>query len=92
MFGPFFKMGMDMTMLALEAQQVIALRLTRLALGGPAVAARETRRMVSEKAVAAVETGLHLAAGGSAHKVVRNYRRKVQANRDRLSANVTGRR
>ncbi|MBX3525724.1 MAG: hypothetical protein KF904_05915 [Rhodoblastus sp.] len=92
MYGPFFKFGMDMTMLALEAQEVIALRMARLALGGPAVAARETRRMVSEKAVAAVETGLHLATGGSPQKVVRNYRRKVQANRDRLSANLTGHR
>lgn len=92
MYGSFFRMGMDMTMLALEAQQVIALRMTRLALGGPDVAARETRRMVSEKAVAAVETGFHLATGGSPQKVVRHYRRKVQANRDRLSANVTGRR
>lgn len=92
MYGSFFKMGMDMTMLALEAQQVIALRMTRLALGSPAVAARETRRMVSEKAMAAVETGFHLATGGSPHKVVRQYRRKVQANRDRLAANVTGHR
>lgn len=91
-YGSLFKLSMDMTMLALEAQQVIALRMARLALGGPAVAARETRRMVSEKAVAAVETGLHLAVGGSPDKVVRHYRRKVQANRDRLSANVTGRR
>ena len=92
MFGSFLRLTMDMALLSLEAQQVIALRMTRLALGGPAVAARETRRMVSEKAVAAVETGLHLAVGGSPDKVVRNYRRKVQANRDRLSANVTGRR
>ena len=92
MYGSFIKMGMDWTMLALEAQQVIALRMTRLALGSPAAAARETRRMVSEKAVAAVETGLHLATGGSPDKVVRHYRRKVQANRDRLSANVTGKR
>ena len=88
MFHFFF----ETAMLAADSQQVIALRMTRLALGGPDVAARETRRMVSEKAVAAVETGLHLATGGSAHKVVRNYRRKVQANRDRLTANVTGRR
>jgi len=91
-YGSFMKLGMDITMLALEAQQVIALRMTRLAFGGPDVAVRETRRMVSEKAVAAVETGLHLATGGGPHKVVRNYRSKVQANRDRLSANVTGRR
>ena len=89
-YGSFLKLSMDMTMLALEAQQVIALRMARLALGGPAVAARETRRMVSEKAFAAVETGIHLATGGSPHKVVRQYRRKVQANRDRLAANVTG--
>ncbi len=90
MYSSFLRFSMDMSMLALEAQQVIALRLTRLALGGPAVAARETRRMVSEKAVAAVETGMHLATGGAPDKVVRHYRRKVRANRDRLSANVTG--
>ncbi len=90
MFGSFLRLTMDMTLLSLEAQQVIALRMTRLALGGPAVAARETRRMVSEKAVAAVETGLHLAIGGGPDRVVHNYRRKVQANRARLAANVTG--
>ena len=52
MYGPFFKFGMDMTMLALEAQEVIALRMARLALGGPAVAARETRRAAGKKNVA----------------------------------------
>ncbi len=90
MFNSYLRLAFDMTMLTLEAQQVIALRMMRLAVGGPTVAARETRRMVSEKAMAAVETGVHLATGGSPHKVVRNYRSKVQANRARLSANVTG--
>ena len=89
MYG-LMKLSMDMTMLALESQQVIALRMARLAFASPAVAARETRRMVSEKAEAAMETSLHLAAGGTPQKVVRAYRRKVEANRARLSANVTG--
>lgn len=90
MFLSFMRLGVDLTLLSLEAQQVIALRMARLAFGGPAVAARETRRMVSEKAFAAVETGLHLAAGGAPEKVVKSYRRKVRANRDRLASNVTG--
>ena len=83
MVGAFMRLGFDMTMLAIESQQVIALRMARLALGGPG-ATREARRMVSEKATAAVETGFHFAAGGAPHKVVNSYRRKVQANRDRL--------
>lgn len=92
MFNSFFRMGYDMAMLGVEAQQVVALRMLRLASGGPGAAARETRRMVSEKAVAAMETGLHLAAGGGPDKVVRNYRRKVRANRDRLVSTMTGKR
>lgn len=83
MVGSFMRFGFDLTMLAMESQQVIALRMMRFALGGPGVG-REARRMVSEKAQAAVETGFHLAAGGAPHRVVRSYRRKVQANRDRL--------
>ena len=89
MFRSFMRLGYDMTMLGIESQQVIALRLTRIALGGPA-AERETRRMVSEKATAAVETGLHLASGGGPDKVVSSYRRKVQANRDRLVGKMFG--
>ncbi len=83
MVRSFMGFGFDLTMLAIESQQVVALRLARLALGGPG-ATREANRMVSEKAVAAVETGLHLAAGGAAHNVVKSYRSKVRANRDRL--------
>lgn len=83
MVGSFMTLGFDITMLAFESQQVIALRLMRFALGGPG-AGREAHRMVSEKAQAAMETGIHLASGGAPHRVVRSYRRKVQANRDRL--------
>ena len=39
----------------------------------------------SEKAQAAGEAALQLAAGGSAQKIVREYRNKVRANRRRLT-------
>jgi len=55
-----------------------------LAAGGPK-AAQEARRMVYEKVAAANEAGQTLALGGSAQNVVKGYRRKVRANRRRLS-------
>ena len=81
-------------MLAIEAQQVIALRLSKIAMGGPDVR-RETRLMMSEKVAAMVEGGqmmIAAAATGDAtgsDRVVRLYRRKVRANRKRLSARVS---
>lgn len=77
-------------LLAMEAQQVIALRLMKLALGGPA-AKREAHRMVAEKADAAAKAA-GIAAGamargapdGGADAVVRMLRRRVRANRKRL--------
>jgi hypothetical protein len=64
------------------AQSVIAMRLTSIALGRGAQA--ETTRMVSEKVGAFVEAARTLATGGSAHKVVRGYRKHVLANGRRL--------
>ena len=74
----------------LEAQQVIGLRLAKLALGGPA-AAREARLMVDEKVsttlrvqqAAAVSMMTGGAAGVPAH-ALSTYRRKMRANRRRL--------
>ena len=83
----FMQLGFDLTMLAFESQQVIAMRLTKIAMGGPG-ASHEAERMVSEKTSAAMEAGLHLASGGAPHKVVKSYRRKVTANRDRLFSNM----
>jgi hypothetical protein len=83
MFGP--------AMLALEAQQVIALRMAKLALGGPA-AALEARRMLTEKVDASAKVAgmvsvamLRGVPDGGADQVVRMLRRKVRANRRRLS-------
>ncbi|KQO53487.1 MULTISPECIES: hypothetical protein [unclassified Methylobacterium] len=84
MFGAWWKLGMDATLLAMESQQVIGLRLAKLSLGGPA-AQIEAQRMVSEKIMAAGEAALLMATGGSTQSMVTGYRRKVRANARRLS-------
>lgn len=84
MFGAWWKLGMDATLLAMESQQVIGLRLAKLS-GGGAAAQDEARRMVSEKITAANEAAMLLATGGSTGKVVAGYRRRVRANARRLS-------
>ncbi|GJD33560.1 hypothetical protein [Methylobacterium aerolatum] len=83
LFG-WWTMSMDMSLLAMEAQGVILQRLTMLSMGGPA-AQMEAQRMVTEKVFAAGEAMMLVASGASNGKVIRNYRRKVQANATRLS-------
>ncbi len=73
----------DTTLLAMESQAVIGLRLARFALGGQD-AGLEAQRMVTEKVSAAIEAAGLLAGGGSAHAVCNGYRRKVRANARRL--------
>lgn len=70
---------------------VIGLRTMKIAAGGPA-AEIETRRMVDEKVNAAVALqtlamtgGLGITPAGIASKTISHYRRKVRANRRRLS-------
>jgi hypothetical protein len=82
-FNHWLKLGYDTTMLALEAQQVIALRLMKLASGGPDAAA-EAYRMVAEKQDALGEASAQIMSGASARTVVKGYRRTVHANRVRL--------
>ncbi len=84
-------MAYQSTMLAIESQQVIAMRLTKIAFGGPDVQ-RETELMISEKLETMVESSqvmMMAAFGGKpdlgADKVMQLYRRKVSANRKRLS-------
>ncbi|WP_430913462.1 hypothetical protein [Methylobacterium sp. sgz302541] len=83
MFG-WWKFGFDATMLTLESQQVIGMRLMKLSAGG-AAAQHEAERMVTEKVMAAGEAAMMLATGGSGAKVLAGYRRKVRANARRLS-------
>jgi hypothetical protein len=81
----------DATRFAIEAQQVIALRLLRLAPGG-VVAAKEAQRMVTEKAAACIAS--QAAASGAllsgrsltaaTRRAAAPYRSRVRANRRRL--------
>jgi hypothetical protein len=82
MFAPWWEFSTDAVMLAVEAQSVIAMRLTSIALGRGTHA--ENTMMVSEKAAAFAEAAMTLATGGSAHEVVRGYRKHVRANGRRL--------
>jgi hypothetical protein len=83
-------LSFDIWRAGLEAQQVVGLRLAKLARGG-ASATAETNRMVSEKLAAAVEAQQAAAtalltgkAGQIPARTVALYRRKVRANRKRL--------
>jgi hypothetical protein len=76
------KLTMDTALLGLEAQGVIGLRLTQIAMGQGSSA--EAHLMVTEKMLALMDAATTIAAGGSAHKVVHDYRRQVQANAARL--------
>ncbi len=85
--NPFF----DAAMLAMEAQQVIALRMMAVAWGGEA-AQGEARQMVEEKVAAAATATTMMATATmqgrpdrGAQDVVRMLRRTVRANRKRLS-------
>ncbi len=91
MFG-FWEDWCDFAALGLEAQSVIAMRLLKIAAGGPAADA-ECRRMVQEKfiAVAAAQVAaLDALAGGKSVDIASRLalapiKRSVHANRQRLS-------
>ena len=77
--------------LGIEAQQVIGLRMLRLARGGT-LAQRETQRMIVEKGAALIASQFAAAAalaGGGRHnaagRALRPYQRAVSRNRHRLT-------
>lgn len=82
--GSWLAMGTDLAMLGVEGQMVIGERIAMLMVGGPK-ARVEAQRMVTEKVLAAGNAAVTLAMGGTPHKVVRGYRKKVRANHRRLS-------
>ena len=84
MLGPWIKLTIDTTLLTLEAQSVISLRLAQIAMGQSSPA--EAQLMMTEKMLAFMDAATTVATGGSAHTVVEGYRRRVQANARRLRA------
>ena len=89
--NPWLSIGVDAWALGLEAWSVIGLRTLKIAAGGPAAAVEE-KRMVDEKIDAglawqtmAITGGLGLTPQAAAAATLTHYRRKVRANRRRLS-------
>ena len=91
MFNRWLTLASEAAQLGFDAQRVIALRFMRLATGGASGQA-EAQRMMSEKSVALLEAQFAAAgalAGGNsavaARKVLAVYRKRVRANKRRLS-------
>jgi hypothetical protein len=74
----------DSALLCAEAQEVMGLRLMKIA-GGGIHAEREARLMVAEKSIAFADAALSLASGASIDLVMHRYRKLVRANKHRLS-------
>lgn len=91
MFNPWLLTFQTMQ-LGMEAQSVIALRMMRFAAGGVA-APIEAQRMIADKIAAGIEAQAAMAASMvsghseavAAGKVLRVYKKRVRANRRRLS-------
>jgi hypothetical protein len=82
MLSSWLRLTTATTMLAVEAQGVIGLRLAEIAAGRGSV--EETQRMVAEKVLALSQAAAIVGGGGSGHRVVAAYRRAVRANARRL--------
>ncbi len=92
MLNPWIALGFQTIQLGMEMQRVIALRLMRLAAGGSS-GRTEASRMIAEKIAAAGE--VQMAAASAlvtgrpdnvvAGKVLRVLRKRVRANKRRLS-------
>lgn len=89
--NPWFSLGWDAWMLGAEASMVIGLRTMKIAAGGTA-GESEAQRMFSEKVEAAqslqmmaMSGALGLTAPDAMNRTLKHYRRKVSANRRRLS-------
>jgi len=88
----WFDLSMSAMQLGLEAQSVIALRMMKMAAGGPAAEA-EASRMISEKTHAALDAQMQVGLSAMSGRLdlaparaIALYRRRVRANQRRLRA------
>ena len=79
LFGSWYQL----TMLTIESQAVIGLRLLRLGKGGT-IAANEARRMITEKAMAGSVAAATILTGGGVDKAIKRTRTRVRQNARRL--------
>ncbi len=89
--NPWLRLSVAAWSLGIEASTVIALRTMKIAAGGTA-GDNEARRMVSEKIEAGLDLQTKALTGGlgytpasAASKTLSHYRRRVRANRRRLT-------
>ena len=89
--NPWLGIGWDAWRLGMEASTVIGLRTLKIAQGGAAGQA-EAERMVSEKVQAGLDLqalaltgGLGMTPASASARTLAHYRRRVNANRRRLS-------
>jgi hypothetical protein len=89
--NPWMSIGLDALRLGMDASTVMGIRTLRIAEGGAAGRA-EAERMVTEKIEAglalqalALTGGLGLTSASATAKTLAHYRRKVAANRRRLT-------
>jgi hypothetical protein len=85
MFSTWIRLVTQWSLLGLEAQRVMALRMAALAAGGSRAQA-ELQRMYMEKLTASMRVGAMLTMGKPAASVVRHVRSRVRANERRLLA------
>jgi hypothetical protein len=91
--GDWIKLAHDSYWLWAESMMVMGMRTTDMMTGRGSN--RENVLMVTEKLQANAELAIKLATGGlttpekTAHKAVRHYRKRVTANRRRLSRQKT---
>jgi hypothetical protein len=87
-WNDWFELSVQATQLAWEAQNVIALRLMRMAAGGHP-GHSEAQRMVTEKIAAAVEAQAAAFGGSDGHEVTKKvmgvYKKRVRGNVRRLT-------
>ena len=81
MINPWF----SLMLLAVEASEVITLRMLKMGLGG-VDAFTEAQLMVNEKISAGLEAATGLMSGGTPLATVERYREQVAANASRLAA------
>jgi len=84
MLKAWMDFAFDSALLCAEAQEVMALRLMKLASGG-AHAHSAALRMMTEKGLVFAEAAGSLAFGVPVERVMRRYRSIVRANKRRLS-------
>jgi hypothetical protein len=91
MFNPWFSVTLKAIQLGFEAQNVIVLRMMKLAAGG-ATAQTEVRHMIADKMAAGIEVQAVASSATSgqkdtvvAGKILRVLKKRVHANKRRLS-------